>query len=64
MGEAADGTPPKLNLAGICHKCARRKGVWSCEAFDQIPSEILVGDVMHTKPYAGDRGLQFVKKVS
>ena len=64
MGEAADGTPPVLNLAGICHVCARRRSVFTCEAFpERIPSEILVGDFLHTKPYPGDRGLQFVKKV-
>jgi hypothetical protein len=63
MSEEADGTAPQFNVDGICHVCTRRRGVWSCEAFDRIPAEILVGAVLHTKPYPGDRGLQFVKKV-
>lgn len=64
MSEDADLTAPQFNVDGICHRCARRKGVYTCEAFpDRIPNEILVGKFIHTKPYAGDRGLQFVKRV-
>jgi len=64
MSEAADGTPPQFVLDGICHVCARRRGVRTCEAFPGgIPATILVGDYLHTKPYPGDNGLQFVKAI-
>jgi hypothetical protein len=33
----------------------------TCEAFpDKIPTEILTGDFVHTKPYPGDNGIQFM----
>lgn len=64
MSENADLTPPKFNVDGICHRCARRRGVRTCEAFpDGIPTTILVGTFLHTKPYPGDGGLTFVKRV-
>ncbi len=45
-------------------KCALCKHVHdsgqSCDAFpDGIPSEILHGRFDHTKPYPGDKGIQF-----
>ena len=34
-----------------------------CDAFDEIPLEIWEGEVSHTKPYPGDRGIQFESKL-
>ncbi|MBI5192769.1 MAG: hypothetical protein HZA08_04925 [Nitrospirae bacterium] len=34
-----------------------------CDAFDEIPREIWRGRVSHTKPYQGDRGIQFELKL-
>lgn len=49
---------PVLEKVGICHTCAHRRGVWTCNAFtDRIPNEILGGDVAHTSPYPGDNGI-------
>jgi len=31
----------------------------SCEAFDEIPMAIWLGDVDHVEPYPGDNGIQF-----
>jgi hypothetical protein len=30
-----------------------------CDAFDEIPLDIWKGRISHTKPYPGDRGIQF-----
>lgn len=55
---------PALEVIGICHLCQHRRGVRTCEAFpDGIPKEIIVGDVMHTQPYPGDRGIIFKRIV-
>lgn len=36
-----------------------------CKAFpDGIPDEILDNKVAHTKPYKGDNGIQFERRVS
>lgn len=51
---------PRLATIGICHQCVHREGLYTCAAFpDGIPREILVGDTLHTRPFAGDRGIQF-----
>lgn len=64
MSEEADGTAPQFNVDGICHACARRRSVFTCEAFpERIPNEILGGNFVHTRPYPGDSGLTFVKAV-
>lgn len=43
-----------------CHTCRHRKlGTLGCDAFGVIPVEIMRGDVKHTAPYAGDRGIQY-----
>jgi hypothetical protein len=45
---------------GICHLCARKTGLNTCEAFPGgIPVPILVGQVDHHDPYEGDGGKQF-----
>lgn len=54
---------PAFESVGICHKCIHRTGVFNCAAFpDGIPGSILAGDFIHTKPYPGDRGIQFELK--
>jgi hypothetical protein len=54
---------PRFRLLGICHLCARRRDVDTCDAFPGgIPNEILVGDFDHRRPYPGDRGLLFSPK--
>jgi hypothetical protein len=56
---------PQFEAVGICHKCTRRKGLVNCTAFpDGIPTEIMIGEVMHTKPYSGDHGLLFEQAFS
>jgi hypothetical protein len=36
---------------------------YSCDAFpDGIPDEILSGEFIHDKPFAGDNGIQYEKK--
>ena len=46
--------------AGICDLCEHRQGIDTCAAYPQgIPVEILIGDVDHRQPYAGDRGIVF-----
>lgn len=34
-----------------------------CDAFDEIPREIWIGRVSHTKPYPGDRGIRFESRL-
>lgn len=55
---------PQLEVVGICGSCIwQRKNPFKCRAFpDGIPKEILFGDVLHTRPYAGDHGVQFRRK--
>lgn len=52
---------PQFEVVGICHLCRHRTGLVKCTAFapDPIPTEILVGDVVHTRPYPGDKGIVF-----
>lgn len=55
---------PKLEAVGLCHTCSRRTGVFVCTAFpDGIPRSILVGDILHTRPYPGDNGRQYLRRV-
>lgn len=66
-----DDTMADAALSGIldadfdCHYCKHihQDGV-TCKAFPKlIPTEILMGDIIHNKKYAGDNGIQFeVKK--
>lgn len=54
-------TQPNANVVGICHDCARRWGLFTCEAYPGgIPWDILVGDTDHKKAQPGDHGLQFL----
>ncbi len=44
-----------------CLKCFHYKGELKCAAFPvKIPSDIVHSTVKHTKPYAGDNGIQFM----
>jgi hypothetical protein len=64
MSEDSELIPPQLIFDGICHTCARRRGVRTCEAFPNgIPGTILVGDFLHVRPYPGDNGLTYVKAI-
>lgn len=52
--------------APICYGCKhlnadrQDKGYWECAAYPKgIPDEIILSDVDHKKPYAGDNGIQF-----
>jgi hypothetical protein len=46
-----------------CLGCAHYRFAYSCEAFPQgIPDAILVGQVIHTEPYPGDRGVRFTPR--
>lgn len=53
---------PVFEVVGICHACLHRSGLYTCKAFpEQIPMEIITGDFIHTEPYPGDNGVQFVR---
>lgn len=48
----------------LCFECEyfidKYRGGYNCKAFKEgIPSDIIFGEVDHTKPYPGDNGLQF-----
>lgn len=47
--------------AGVqCQKCKNYIGLMTCMAFPKgIPNQILVDEVIHDKPYPGDRGIRF-----
>jgi len=49
-----------------CFRCTRMLGVgaagWQCEAFVQIPVDILSRQRLHTTEYEGDRGIRFQAK--
>lgn len=52
-------TPP-----GECATCAYWDGMKNCRAFDgKIPADIWTGKVSHTKPYDGDGGEVYRKKI-
>lgn len=56
---------PEFEVVGICHQCVHqyKSNPFLCSAFPEgIPKEILVGDVAHTTPYPGDRGIQYKRK--
>jgi hypothetical protein len=56
---------PAFEVVGICHQCEHQwpSNPFKCTAFPAgIPKEILVGDVVHTVPYPGDRGIQYKRK--
>lgn len=49
-----------------CSQCKhlRDGGRWTCDAFPSgIPSAILTNKFDHTKPYPGDRGIRFERRV-
>lgn len=49
--------------APICWGCRHLRKGNTCNAFPKkIPDPILVMEVVHTKPYPGDRGIQFEPK--
>lgn len=52
------------DLVPICFTCDRFMGLghrgWSCEAYEQIPVDILSSTVDHHLPFRGDNGLQYI----
>jgi hypothetical protein len=59
---ALEQDEPIFETLGICHSCAHRRGLRSCDAFTEIPVEILVGDKDHRLPYPGDNGIRYQPK--
>ncbi len=62
---ALEGDEVMMEMVGICHVCAERTTMFPpyCNAFpDGIPTAILVGDFLHTKPFPGDHGILFKHK--
>lgn len=59
-----DPNEPQFGVVGICGSCTHQgENPFTCDAFpDGIPTEILIGEVDHTTPYKGDRGIQFSRK--
>jgi len=50
-----------------CYNCIYFRGakVGTCEAFpDQIPNRIWSGNFEHDKPFPGDRGITFKRKIA
>lgn len=51
-----------LNIP-ICNSCKNfiddESSKFHCKAFEDIPSDILLGKNNHTTPYPGDNGIQF-----
>lgn len=63
-GSMSEDNDPVLEVVGICHSCVHRTSLFNCKAFpDGIPAEILRGDFMHTRPFPGDHGIQFLRGV-
>lgn len=51
-----DDTEIKISQCGYC----KHKGLGRyCNAFDEIPMNILLNEVDHRKPIKGDKGIQF-----
>jgi len=48
-----------LPMSMQCIECEHYRGVLRCDAFDEIPYEILTAEHDHTKPYKGDNGIRF-----
>lgn len=49
----------------LCIVCIHYNKDHTCKAYpDKIPGPIWGGDVLHTKPYKGDRGIQFSPRKS
>lgn len=46
-------------LPALCDSCTRRTGEASCEAFDQIPVEIVALSGDHRQPVEGDGGIVY-----
>lgn len=53
-----------INATEQCNQCKHHiRYTATCDAFPKgIPKEILMGDIDHTKPFQGDRGIHFEKR--
>jgi len=44
----------------ICYRCNNYYWMGKCKAFPEgIPDEIMMGKLIHNKPYKGDKGIIF-----
>jgi hypothetical protein len=44
---------------GQCDSCRHYMSPFRCNAFKEIPPQILTGEHDHREPYPGDNGIQF-----
>lgn len=59
-GRFDSSNDPVFVRVGICHSCKHNRKRGKCAAFpDGIPAQVLVGNVLHTRPISGDNGLQY-----
>lgn len=42
-----------------CLYCKHYHGFTECDAFPDIPDEIITGEFDHARPYPGDNGIRF-----
>ncbi len=65
-GSLSDDNAPVFEVVegGICHQCIHyRPETVTCAAFPEgIPSVILLGKFIHTKPFPGDHEIRFEPK--
>lgn len=53
----------KLDFEHNCVRCEHYDGKSACAAFPKgIPEVLLTGEVSHTEPFDGDRGILFTPK--
>jgi hypothetical protein len=50
--------PPMCLFCAHYHQTGPNQDL-SCDAFDEIPDAIFLGEFDHNRPYPGDRGIRF-----
>jgi len=48
-----------MEIIPQCYKCKHFKQFHLCDAFADIPIDILLNKIDHRKPYPGDHGILF-----